>query len=315
MTAKDAKSSTRHLPKRTVGLDINDTHIVASQLRFERNGSMFLEAAGWTARPKDADSHQLASMVRQVFKQAGIKAAHVCTSLQSPSLVLRPFQHARLTSAELAAALALEAEEALQKPSADIFLDWHMNQKLTTDRGRKEGVLVAAPRDEVERLLSMLALADIFPSVVDTACMAVCNLYLELRDRPSVEHAICIVAFANRRADIAVLWDDSTIFPRTVFSPSGNWEQETAYLAESIDDTLKYHQFKLHRPPVDRMVLTGDIPRRDILVKRLREIVPLVSNWNPISDIRVAKAGLKALIDGEAGTLLTTSLGLALRRS
>lgn len=307
-------AETRHLPKRTVGLDINDSHVVATQLRFARNGDMRLEAAGWLPRPENADDHQLAATVRQVFKQAGITASHVCASLQSPSLVLRPFRHIRLSPSELTSALTIEAEEALQKTQTEIYMDWHVNNGAQHEKDVQEGVLAAAPRREIERYLAALALADVFPVIMDAACMAVCNLYLELRDRPSAEHALCIVAFANQRADIAVLWNDSTIFPRTIYAPSGNWDQEATYLAESISDTIKYHQFKLHRPPVERMILTGVIPRRDILISRLRAIVPLVSNWNPLADIKFAKTRLKSLLNSEFGPLFTTSLGLALRR-
>jgi Tfp pilus assembly PilM family ATPase len=305
----------RHVPRRTAGLDINDTHVVVSQLAFSRGGEIRLEAAGWTARPDGDDDRHLAETVRQLFRRAGVSATHICTALQTPSLVVRPFRHAKLSAGELAAALALEAEEALQQPRGNIFMDWHISQQASQPAdGVAAGVLVAAPRAEVERHLAILAQADVFPTVVDAACLAVCNLYLALKERHSQAQSLCVVALSSRRADIAVLWEESTIFPRAVHAPAGSWEQAAPYLADSIADTLKYHQFKLRGPPVERLVLTGAVPHRDLLVARLREVVPLVHYWNPVADMKAVRSGLRPLMDNKSGAFLATSLGLALRR-
>jgi hypothetical protein len=307
------KTTRQRLPRRMVGLDVSDTHLAAAQLFFGRDDSIRLEAAGWATPPFGADIHQMAEAVRQLFRKAGLSCNAVCTAFQSPSLVVKHFRHAHLSETELTHALAIEAEETLQLTSSEFYMDWHSN----TDPSLEEpidGVLVAMPRNEVDRHLQMLAMADIFPRIVDAGCLAVCNLYLQLKGCAAPDQAVAVVSLSQNRADIAILSGKHQIFPRSVFSPQATWDETPAYLAECVSDTIKYHRFMLHGPPVEHMVLTGAVPQREQVVSHLRELVPLMAFWDPISDLPSVKERLRQRLDRDIGASLATSLGLALRR-
>ena len=299
-----------------VGLDVGDTHIAGAQLEFDPNGSMRLKAAGWMARPPNADVGQTAALLRQFFRRTGLSTNCVCAAFQSPAMVVKHYRHPRLTADEVTQALVIEAEETLQMPRDALYLDWHVNTPADPEGGTSaaDGVLVAAPKFEIERHLEILARAGIVPVVVDAGCLAVCNLYLAVKPPPSPDRAVCLVALSNRRADIAVLSCERGIFPRTVFTPVAAWDESANYLTECVADTIKYHQFKLRGPPVERIYLTGTVPRRDVLVSHLRDLAPLMAFWNPVSDLTVDNPKLQALAESESGAILSTCLGLALRR-
>lgn len=296
-----------------VGLDVSENHLAAVQLAFGRDHSLRLEAAGWSVPPPGADIHQMSGAVRDLFKKAGLSRDAVCTAFQSPGLVVKHFRHAHLNAVELSHALSIEAEETLQLTSSEFYMDWHSNNDHASGEPI-DGVLVAMPKKEVDRHLQMLALADIFPTTVDAGCLAVCNLYLTLRGSAPPDQAMAVVSLSQNRADIAILSGERQAFPRSVFSPQATWDESASYLSECVSDTIKYHQFILHGPPVERMVLTGSVPQREQLVSHLRELVPLMSFWDPISDMPSINERLRPHLDRDIGARLATPLGLALRR-
>ena len=301
-----------------VGLDVSDTYLAAVQLIFGRDDSIRLEAAGCATPPPDADLSQRAEAVHHLFRQAGLSRNAVCVAFQSPGIVVKSFRHAHLTADELEQALFIEAEETLQLGRSQFYMDWHSNSAGANEEPTGgepiDGVLVATPKTDVERNLQMLAKANIFPRIVDVGCLAVCNLYLHLHDHRSPGQATALVALAQNRADIAILSGERRVFPRSVFSPQASWDETATYLAECVSDTIKYHQFILRGPPVERMVLTGAGPQQERLASHLRALVPQLIFWDPISDLPFVNERLRPRIERDIGARLATSLGLALRR-
>jgi Tfp pilus assembly PilM family ATPase len=303
----------RH-PRRTVGLDVSQTHLAAVQLHAGHEGTFRLEKAGWAAPPPHATPQQLAAAVHQLFQQTDLAREHVCTAIKTPGLAVKHFrQPASLTPAELSQALSIEAEEMVQLPREELYLDWHPNSHRTPDN-QSDGVLVVTPRKEVEQHLQMLALAGIYPRIVDIGCLAICNLYQHLRKQTAPDQATAILSLAQDRVDITILHGADNVFPRTVFSPNDTWDESEEYLAECVSDSIKYHQFVLHAPAVTRIVLTGYLPNNHTLINHLREMVPLTEPWDPVADLPAISPHLKPRLSFEIGSRLATSLGLALRQ-
>ena len=296
-----------------VGLDVSDTHLAAVQLAFGPDDSIRLEAAGWSTPPPNADLPQMATAVRQLFRTAGLSRDAVCTAIASSGLVVKHFRHTHLSAAELTHALSIEAEETLQLAKAQFYMDWHSNTD-PANEGPIDGVLVATPKTELDRHLQMLAMADIYPRIVDVGCLAVCNLYQILKGNIAANQATAVVCLAQKRADIAILSSKRQVFPRTDFSPRATWAETETYLAECLSETIKYHQFVLHRPPVTRLVLTGTVHQPESLITHFRTLVEQTDFWNPIPDLHSIVNRLHSKLNTKIGAQLATSLGLALRR-
>ena len=301
-----------------IGVDIGDGYVAASRLVVSRKGVFRLEAAGWVDYDQRGATPAIVTALRKLWQIAGLYTYTVSTCLRSHSLVLRYFHYPNLLAHELESALWLECEETLQLPREEMAMHWHEN-RYTAAPGEgpdgREGVLVAAPRSDVTRQLSALEAAGLYPVVMDVACMAVGNLYQALRGTAQAAAPVCLVNLAGRSADILILFDGASIYPRSVFSPTGPWAQTVDYLVVNIHDVLKYYQFKLRRDPVTQVLLTGQVPGDQAFQKRIGEAVGVkVDVWDPLSEIQVKRSKAMQALGSAGGPAMATSLGLALQR-
>lgn len=304
-----------------VGLDVGDRYIAVAQADPLHEGAIRACHLALAEYDSDASDRNIAQAIRGVWSKFRIPAYTVCTSLRSQSLTLKHFSYPRLSRRELASALRLEAEETLQLPHDKLVIDYHVNRIAKADGGRTgecvaEGIMVAVPRDVVERHVAILEMAGLYPVIVDTSAMAASNLFVQVKD-PWVRGAVCVVNLSSHSADIAVLFDNGCVFPRTIVSRSASWKDAVDYLITNIKDGLKYYEFKLRKDPVENVVLTGEIPSDGDFLRRLRaEIALPVELWDPMQDVDFParrKVGMLRNNEG-VGPLMTTCLGLALRR-
>lgn len=305
-----------------VGLDIGDNYVAAARLQTQSDGRPHLTHAGWVDYEAGAPDKRIAKAVKQLWRKYHFSTYTVCSCLRSPSLNLKVFKYPKLAEKDLEPALRLEAEELLQIPQEKIICDWHVNAKPREPGGEAnggmEGILVAAPRAEMERHLAILEMAGVYPVIFDVGCMAVANLYLALQPPVPVDKGVCIVNLGRESADIVVLLNSQFLYPRTVFSRSAAWENALEYLITNISDLLKFYQFKLRQQPVEKVLLSGNLPTDASLIGRIGAAVALpVERWNPLAGITKGIRAARVFEGCEAskGPIMTTSLGLALRRS
>lgn len=314
-----------HVPKSwvtedIVGLDIGDSRITAARVDRGEDGRLVLQRAAWIECDSGASEREIAAAIRRMWRRFGMHTRTVCSCLHSRALNLHLFSHPGLTGAELAAALRLEAEEILQLPQTDIACDWLVSRAGDSAANAAapaslDGILVAAPRREVDRHLSILRMARLSPVAVDVACMAIANLYATLRG--SAGGTVCLVYLYPHEAAIAILEDGKSIYPRTLFARSAAWEDAPDYLIENVSDMLKYHQFKMRRGPIERLVLTGRIPASPDFVRNVHGAISLpVELWNPMSQVAIGSPWLARQIESEPDVrpALVMSIGLGLRR-
>jgi Tfp pilus assembly PilM family ATPase len=304
-----------------VGLDVGDRHIAVAQAEPLSDGAVRVRHLALEEYDSEAPDRAIAQAIRGVWRRARVPAHTVCSCLRSQSLTQKYFRYPRLSRRELASALRLEAEEALQLPHDKLVIDSHVNRIDKAEGGRAdecsvEGILVAVPRDAVVRHVNLLEMAGLYPVIVDTSAMATANLYVQMKS-PWVRGAICVVNLSRHSADIAVLFEGNYIYPRTIVTRSGGWQDAAGYLITNIKDGVKYYQFKLGNEPVENVVFTGDIPNRDVFLKAVGAAVGLPTElWNPMRDVDVGAGKMHRVLGGDGenkGPLMTTCLGLALR--
>jgi Tfp pilus assembly PilM family ATPase len=308
------------LEEQVVGLDIGEESIVAAQVAEDADGRVSLLNAGWVATYPEAGPAETAGFVRDLWKQRRFRTRTVCASLRSRSLLLKQFAYDGLTREELTSALRLEAEASLQMPQADLAVDWHLSREGQAEAaggGPWEGVLVAAPRSDLDRLLSILRAAGLYAVVVDVVCLALANAAVALGQANGNSHPVGLVNLSRNGADLAIVYEGGRIYPRTMLSRSPTWEETAGYLLNSIEDNLKYFAFKLHQRPVDRILFSGQVPAQEIFVAAHEAAASAKGCfWNPLADLGCVEAGVRSLFDGDPqrASLLAPAIGLALRR-
>jgi Tfp pilus assembly PilM family ATPase len=307
-----------------VGLDIGDGLITAACVRGRRNGRLDVTHVGWEEYDPGATDQNKAAAIRRLWRRQEFPALSVCSCLRSPSLTLKPFKYTGLPQGDLAPTLRLQAEEALQMPQNKIAVDWQVFDRAPAGNlavraeASIDGLLVAAPRVEVERHLALLGAAGLCAVVLDVGTLAVCNLFSEIGQAVAPSTAACLVNLGRRTADVAILYEGNFVYPRNVFSRAADWETVPDQLVGHLQDMLKYSRFKLRPEPVMRVLLCGRVPAGTGFLQTLSEGVAMpVERWNPVNDMDLRTKASRALTGKKEtmGPALAACLGLALRSS
>ena len=161
-----------------VGLDIQPGFVAAVRARV--NGSILAEQAATVALPGDAmrdgevmDESALSDALRELFSNSGL-SKRVRVGVANQRTVLRTLELPPVTDhKELAAAVNFQAQDQVPMPLANAVMDFHPLGIVDTPAGpRQRGVLVAAQRDMIERLLAAVRHAGLSPEGVDLSAFA-----------------------------------------------------------------------------------------------------------------------------------------------
>ena len=306
------------LHERVAGLDVADGYIAAAEAAVGHDGRPVLLRVGVerliAASP---DDHALVAALRTLWRRGGFRTRTVRTCLRSPSLVIRHFQLSHLAKSELPAALRLEAEEQLQLDPAEIAMDWTVDEAPSSEPADNEdaprtweGVLVAAPRRDVDRHLRLLRMAGLYPVAVDAGCTAMVRL--ESLVRGEEDGPVCWVHVTRHAADMILLGAGPSCYPRTFLARGDSWPAVATYFGECVDDNLSFYEVRLHCGKVRRVIFTGDIADRDEFIRRFRDATGLDAGYvEPLSGLDHGLA-LSARKLARCDGVLPPAVGLAL---
>lgn len=305
---------------RLAGIEFGDGVMTVAQIRRKQGGRLVLTHAGWAECDPSSPPRAIAANVRDLWKRAGITTRTVCASLRSASAVVRYFSVPSMTDAELAKTLRLQAEESLQMPATKLVVEWQVHPRSETLPGgivpAITGILVAAPRQDVERQLEILDMAGLDPVIFDMRGLAVSNLVAALQ--PDWEgDSLCLMNLATHSADIMVRQHSNRFYPHTVYCRSSVCKESPGFLVENIRDVARYCEYKLGWDPISKLVMVGGSSPGDVLATTLRqELKVTVDCWNPLDVIRISGRKLEAILASSEAhkEMLAPVLGLAIRR-
>jgi len=115
--------------------------------------------------------------------------------------------------------------------------------------------------------------------------------------------------------DISILSQDSRIYPRSVYSALASLRERVDLIIENIGELLRYYQFKLHRNPVERLVITGRLSHDKAFMDGIKNSVDIpIDAWDPLADVTLSKPLSKDEKD-LLGPMAVASLSLAMRNA
>ena len=254
----------RHLAEEDIaGICVRDGLISASRVTVSPAGEVHLRSVGWAEYDRGLSDDGLSSAIRHAWRQFRMPTRSVVGCLHSDSVQYRHFRFDNLGVEDLEPTLTLEAEELLKRSRADIVTDWHLTYPTNgkapaAERSQRlEGVMVAVPRKEVDRLFYVLKHAGLYTVVLDIGPLAAANLFRDLRPAEREPGYICLLDLNPDSVDMVVLGQDGFAYPRSLRSYSAPWDEALDYLLENVLDVLRHVRFGLRRPPVER-----DLPDR-----------------------------------------------------
>jgi len=302
-----------------VGLDMGAGLAAAARVKLDGRGRLRLKEAAWTSYNPKGSPDDVAAAIRRMWRRGKLSRFSVVSCLRSRALTLKRFQYPPLGDAELESALLLEAEETLQLSPEEVVLDWHTNPEPPEEMGQGArqvtGTLVAVPRSEVDAHVRILKKSALLPVAADVSCFALVNLFRTCMPPEALDGVYCLARLGTQSADIAVIYNGTAVYPRTVFVHAGQAADPGKYYAESIKDVLAYYRFKLHLPEIDRVYLTGVVDGEKRSVIRNAVDVP-IEVWDPLTQVygmsrRLENQLAKAELPARAG--VAVAMGLALR--
>jgi Tfp pilus assembly PilM family ATPase len=298
------------------GLDIGRDYIAAARLFYRKDKTIAMKNIACVKTAPDATSDETALLIKQLWRRYRIGTSTVCLSLNSPSLLLKYFKYPNLSTDELESVLKLEAEQTFQRHEQELAMDWYVYPATSSlkdehENKTKEGVLIATTREDIDKHLAILKTAGLYPVALNIGCFAIANLFLKIKNFSKAK-VVCIANITNHSTDISIITQGHYIYPRSIYTQNNSFDDTINYIIENIKDMLRYHQFKLQRPPVEAVVFTGEILSSEKLKENIKNKIDLpVEFWDPLNDIFADKRLLK----NDAinyHTLVAPSLGLAL---
>jgi type IV pilus assembly protein PilM len=161
-----------------VGLDIQPGLIAAAQVRV--NGAILAEQAAAAELPADAmregdvaDPAAVTQALRELFASSRL-GKRVRVGVANQRTVMRTLELPPVSDAkELAAAVRFQAQDQIPMPLASAVMDFHALGVVDTPAGpRQKVVVVAAQRDMIDRLLTVVRGAGLTPVGIDLSAFA-----------------------------------------------------------------------------------------------------------------------------------------------
>lgn len=219
--------------KTIVGLDIGSSSIKVLQLK--QVGSQWQLVSYATGdlskhiqenKDPELKTAMIAEAVKKVFKDNGIKAKNVVTSLSGDAVIVRYVKLPFMTTEQLRTGIAHEAEQYIPLNIDQVILDFQILGEIQ-EEGQKmiEVLLVAAKIEVVDHLLKILKAAGLTPVLIDVDAFALENTYEASLLEPS-EETVALVNIGASLTTINIMEGMITRFTRDVTVAGNDFTRE-----------------------------------------------------------------------------------------
>lgn len=222
----------------TLGMDLGATGVRAVEVSWQGGRPVLQrwaamdfpnEVADW----RSGNQQALASAVRQLLSQNGLRARWVASSVSGESVAPQYFNFPQLMTEDVAEAVRIEVETALPFPAEGALISYvpFPEQRSATGKARTHGLAIAADGSFVESRLAILRAARLESFCVETDATACSNAFLATHALPQGAETTAILNIGHRYSNLALLGGDGTLLIRDV--PWGG-----SHLTKTLSDML-----------------------------------------------------------------------------
>lgn len=335
----------------SVGLDIGSKTIKIVQIE-EEGGKPVLKGSGIIGfnanvdvNKTDKDLVPLADAINKLHKEARISSKEITIALPEQQVFTRVIKFPPLTDQEISSAVKWEAEQYIPIPAKEAIIQHQIIERKETSNPPEVNVLlVAAPRNLVEKYVRVVQMAKLNPVAVETELIAL------TRALAPVNQTTLLLDFGARSADIAIAKNGQLAFSRSIPTAGDALTRAVAQnlgvevnqaeqykrayglstnqlegkiktaldpvfrlIADEMKKAIQFYQSENKDEPPNAAILSGG-------TSGMPDIVPFLSKYlgievvvaNPFSKVAVDPTVMKSLA-GYA-PLYAIAVGLALRK-
>jgi hypothetical protein len=244
------------MAKKVTTLFIRDTNItllIMAGLRVEKWSSLPLEP-GLVSHGLIVDEAEVASKVKQIFKETGAQTSKVITAVSGHDSLYRIITLPELPEAILPEAVKREATRTMPTSLEEVYFAFQSIPSPTKGEGRV--FLAAFPRNLTDALARTLRQAGVSPHIMDLAPLALCRI-------PDEPRAI-IVNVRLEHLDVMVIADRLPQVIRRLSMPSetASLEENLPLISEEFERTVAFYNSSHMEHPLDPTVpvfASGDL--------------------------------------------------------
>ncbi|SRR5579883_2143840 len=267
-----------------VGLDLGSHTLKAVEV-VGHNGDVRVSKIAAAPTPAGAvvegvatDAALLAPAIRELLGGAGIRAKRVVTAVGGEAVIIRELKLPEMPEAELARAVAFEAERYLPAGVQEVARDFQV-LGTTAEEKQLDILLVAARKELVDRQLAPLRATGLSSSIMEVTSFSMVRAYESPAagngDGGDNDHgdAIVYVDLGAQSSDIIVMEHDRLRLARNI-STGGNALTQAVAAAMDVEfgaaETLKEREAQLY--------LHGEQPS-DVMLGRVHEaMLPVLTS-------------------------------------
>lgn len=262
-----------------IGLDIGSHSIKLVEVDRRKNEAVLL-AAGMVPTPPEAlssaaneDIESIASVVKKLWNDTGAKTKNANIALPESQVFTRVIEVPDLSAKELASAIKWEAEQYIPLPLDQVAVDFTiLRSARETGTKTMDVLLVASPKTLVERYVTILEYADLFPVAVETEIIAATRALMRMAG--SVR-TVMIVSLGAKTTDLAIARNGVLAFTRSI---SAGGEALSRAVAQSFGFELaQAEEFKktygLEKDKLEGKIVAATKPIMDTIITEAKRAI------------------------------------------
>lgn len=262
-----------------IGLDIGSHSIKLVELARRKQEATLLAAGALPTPPKaltsasEEEIEGVALVIKKLLKDTGAKTRNVNIALPESQVFTRVIEVPELTPRELASAIKWEAEQYIPMPLDQVTVDFTvLRESKETGTNRMEVLLVASPKTLVEKYVTILEYADLFPVAVETEIIATSRALI--RGTGTVR-SVMIVSLGAQTTDLAIARNGTLCFTRSI---SAGGEALSRAVAQSFGfEFSQAEEFKktygLEKDKLEGKIVTAVAPIMDTMIAEMKRAI------------------------------------------
>jgi type IV pilus assembly protein PilM len=339
-----------------LGLDVGSSAVKLVNLS-EQRGEYTLEHFGVTELDPDAivdgaimDAGHVADAIRRVVGGQKLKQKRVAISVSGNSVIVKKIHLPIMSEEELAESITWEAEQYIPFEISDVHLDFHIMESgdPSVPSGQMPVLLVAAKKERVSELVTLVEEAGLKPTIVDVDAFGLENIFCAnfgVGDRITG-----LVNVGASAININVLLDGMSAFTRDISMGGDRYTEEiqkglnvsfgeaerakrgeriegidqakvqqiiqstNVEVASEIGRTFDYFKTTVQATQIDKVYLAGGASKTQGLLEQVGERLGIpVQLLNPFENIHLGTGVDTERLAGHT-PFLGVAAGLATRR-